>query len=48
LFIGPPPSNIDAHGPLNAVGDGSAVLWELAQRIIDDAVTRGWLAETGR
>jgi len=32
----------------STIGDGSAALWELAQRVIDDAVTRGWLPETGR
>src|SRR5436190_4527108 len=31
-----------------AIEDGSAALWELAQHLIDDAVTRGWLPETGR
>jgi 5'-deoxynucleotidase YfbR-like HD superfamily hydrolase len=30
------------------IGNGSAVLWELAQRIIDSAVTKGWLPESGR
>jgi len=32
----------------STIGDGSAALWELARRVIDDAVTRGWLPETGR
>ena len=32
----------------STIGDGSAALWELAQHVIDDAVTRGWLPETGR
>jgi hypothetical protein len=32
----------------STIGDGSAVLWELAQHVIDDAVTRGGLPETGR
>ncbi len=32
----------------STIGDGSAALWELAQRVIDDSVTRGWLPETGR
>jgi putative hydrolase of HD superfamily len=31
-----------------AIEDGSPALWKLAQRLIDDAVTRGWLPETGR
>ena len=31
-----------------AIEDGSPELWKLAQRLIDDAVTRGWLPETGR
>jgi putative hydrolase of HD superfamily len=31
-----------------AIEDGSPDLWKLAQRLIDDAVTRGWLRETGR
>jgi putative hydrolase of HD superfamily len=31
---------------VNAViGDGAPTLWSLAQRVIDDAVARGWLAE---
>jgi hypothetical protein len=30
------------------IEDGSAALWKLAQRLIDDAVTRGWLPDTGR
>jgi putative hydrolases of HD superfamily len=32
----------------STIGDGSAALWELAQHVIDDAVMRGWLPETGR
>jgi 5'-deoxynucleotidase YfbR-like HD superfamily hydrolase len=32
----------------STIGDGSAALWELAQHVIDDAVTQGWLPETGR
>ena len=31
-----------------AIEDGSPALWKLAQRLIDDAVARGWLPETGR
>ena len=31
-----------------AIEDGSLALWKLAQRLIDDAVARGWLLETGR
>ena len=31
-----------------AIEDGSPALWKLAQHLIDDAVTRGWLPETGR
>ena len=31
-----------------AIEDGSPALWKLAQRLIDDAVTRGWLPEAGR
>jgi putative hydrolase of HD superfamily len=31
-----------------AIDDGSSALWELAQHLIDDAATRGWLPETGR
>jgi 5'-deoxynucleotidase YfbR-like HD superfamily hydrolase len=31
-----------------AIEDGSPALWKLAQCLIDDAVTRGWLPETGR
>jgi hypothetical protein len=31
-----------------AIEDGSPALWKLAQRLIDDAVTRGWLPDTGR
>ncbi len=30
------------------VGDGSPELWDLAQRLIDDAVTRGWLPQADR
>jgi 5'-deoxynucleotidase YfbR-like HD superfamily hydrolase len=30
------------------IGEGSAALWELAQRIIDDAVAQGWLPEPAR
>jgi putative hydrolase of HD superfamily len=31
----------------STIGDGSAALWS-SQHVIDDAVTRGWLPETGR
>jgi putative hydrolases of HD superfamily len=31
-----------------AIEDGSPALWKLAQHLIDDAVTLGWLPETGR
>jgi putative hydrolase of HD superfamily len=30
----------------SVIADGSPVLWELAQRVIDDAVARGWLPES--
>jgi 5'-deoxynucleotidase YfbR-like HD superfamily hydrolase len=30
------------------IGDGSLELWELAQRLIDDAVARGWLPQADR
>jgi hypothetical protein len=37
------------HLEVNAtIGDGSPELWELAQRLIDDAVARGRLPQADR